>query len=122
MLYLEREEDVETDDKGSPILQDEFELTFRTLSNKKAQGIDEISTELLKNADTLTRSRLFKIIKESYESGIESEIPEDFIKRKSITIPKTGNASECVNYRTITLLSQASKILLNILKNKSDPR
>lgn len=70
---------------------------------------------MLKNVDPLTKSRLFKKIKESYESGI---LPEDFIKSKSITIPKKGNASECANYRTITLLSHASKILSNILKDR----
>jgi hypothetical protein len=111
--YLKREEDVEPDDKGPLILQDEYELALGTLSNKKAPGIDEIPTELLKNADPLAKSSLFNIVKESYECEIQ---PGDFIKRKSITIPKKGNASECANYRTITLLSHASNILLNILK------
>lgn len=46
-------------------------------------------------------------------------MPKDFIKSKSITIPKKGNATNCTNYRTITLLSHASKILLNvIIKNR----
>ena len=33
-----------------------------------------------------------------------------------IPIPKTGNAKECPNYCTITLISQASKIILKILQ------
>ena len=33
-----------------------------------------------------------------------------------IPIPKKGNAKECSNYRTIALISQASKIMLKILQ------
>jgi len=46
-------------------------------------------------------------------------LPKDFIKSKSITILKKVNATNCTNYRTITLLPHASKILLNvIIKNR----
>ena len=31
-------------------------------------------------------------------------------------IPKKGNAKECSNYRTITLISHASKVMLRILE------
>ena len=31
-------------------------------------------------------------------------------------IPKTGNAKECSNYQTITLISHASKVMLTILQ------
>ena len=33
-----------------------------------------------------------------------------------IPIPKKGNAKECSNYRTVALISQASKIMLKILQ------
>ena len=33
-----------------------------------------------------------------------------------ILIPKKGNAKECSNYRTIALISHASKVMLNILQ------
>ena len=33
-----------------------------------------------------------------------------------IPIPKKGNAKECLNYRTITLISRASKVMLKILQ------
>ena len=33
-----------------------------------------------------------------------------------IPIPKKGNAKECSNYRTIVLISHASKIMLEILQ------
>ena len=33
-----------------------------------------------------------------------------------IPVPKKGNAKECSNYRTIALISQASKVMLKILQ------
>ena len=33
-----------------------------------------------------------------------------------IPIPKKGNAKECSNYRTITLISHASRVMLRILQ------
>ena len=33
-----------------------------------------------------------------------------------IPIPNKGNAKECSNYRTIALISQASKVMLKILQ------
>ena len=33
-----------------------------------------------------------------------------------IPIPKKGNAKECSNYRTIALMSHASKVMLKILQ------
>ena len=33
-----------------------------------------------------------------------------------IPMPKKGNAKECLNYRTVALISQASKVMLKILQ------
>ena len=37
-----------------------------------------------------------------------------------ITIPKKGNTEECSNYRTIVLISHASKIMLKLLMAESE--
>ena len=37
-------------------------------------------------------------------------------KSAFIPIPKKGNAKECSNYRTIALISHASKVMLKILQ------
>ena len=36
-----------------------------------------------------------------------------------IPIPKKGNAKECSNYRTIALISHASKVMLKILQARA---
>ena len=42
--------------------------------------------------------------------------PQDWKRPVFIPIPKKGNAKECSNYCTIALISQASKVMLNILQ------
>ena len=42
--------------------------------------------------------------------------PQDWKRSVFILIPKKGNAKECSNYRTIALISHASKVMLKILQ------
>ena len=42
--------------------------------------------------------------------------PQDWRRSVFIPIPKKGNAKECSNYRTIALISHASKVMLKILQ------
>ena len=42
--------------------------------------------------------------------------PWDWKKSVFIPIPNKGNAKECSNYRTITLISHASKVMLKIFQ------
>ena len=42
--------------------------------------------------------------------------PQDWKMSIFIPIPKKGNAKECSNYRTIALISHASKVMLKILQ------
>ena len=47
-----------------------------------------------------------------------SEWPQDWKRSVFILIPKKGNAKECSNYRTIALISHASKVMLKILQTR----
>ena len=42
--------------------------------------------------------------------------PQDWKRSVFISIPKKGNAKECSNYRTIALISHASKVMLKTLQ------
>jgi len=70
---------------------------------------------LLNTYDEETKDCLFNILNESYEYGT---FPADFTYSKTNTLPKKGNFSVCLNYRTIALLPHRSKILLNVVKNR----
>ena len=45
-----------------------------------------------------------------------SAVATDWKRSVFIPIPKKGNAEECSNYRTIALVSHASKVILKILQ------
>lgn len=101
--YIENEHNLNPATKGPEIIKDEFNQTLRDLCDKKSTGLD-IPSEILKNLDEKTGKDLFEIIKKCYEEG---SIPEDFIKSKTIILPKKGNATDCSNYRTIAILSHS---------------
>ena len=42
--------------------------------------------------------------------------PKDWKRSAFIPIPKKGNAKKCSNYRTIAVISHASKVMLKILR------
>ena len=42
--------------------------------------------------------------------------PQDWKRSVFIPVPKKGNAKKCSNYRTIALISHASKVILKILQ------
>ena len=44
------------------------------------------------------------------------QCPQDWKRSVFIPVPKKGNAKECSNYRTIALISHASKVMLSILQ------
>ena len=48
----------------------------------------------------------------------KSAVATGLEKSVFIPIPKKGNAKECSNYRTIALISHASKVMLKILQVK----
>ena len=68
---------------------------------------------------------LFQILKDDAVKVLHSicqqiwttqQWPQDWERSVFIPIPKKGNAKECSNYRTIALISHASKVMLKILQ------
>ena len=68
---------------------------------------------------------LFQILKDGFVKVLPSicqhvwktqQWPQDWKRSVFIPIPKKGNARECSNYCTITLISHASKVMLKILQ------
>ena len=48
--------------------------------------------------------------------------PDDFTKTVMIPLPKKNNAIKCEDYRTISLISHASKIMLKILTKRLEAK
>ena len=55
---------------------------------------------------------MVELCRDMYEKG---EWPKDFTRIAMIPLPKKPNATECGDYRTISLIPHASKIMLKIL-------
>ena len=71
---------------------------LESLSNGKAERIDNIPGELLKELGRKAKECLIKDCKDVYNTGIWTE---DFTKTAIITQVKKQNASNCSDMRTV---------------------
>ena len=79
----------------------------------KASGDDEIPAELFQVLKDDAVKVLHSICQQIWKP---QSWPQDWKRSVFIPIPKKDNAKECSNYRTITLISHASKVMLKILQ------
>ena len=79
------------------------------------QLLDGVPGELIRNAGPSSMRAQHTLCTKIWESG---EWPEIWKSQEFMVIYKTGNSKECSNYRTIALISHASKIILQILLNR----
>ena len=94
----------------------EVERAISQMKSNKAPGVDGIPPEALKHGGPVLCSRLHKFLNVCWEQG---KIPNDLRDAVIITLYKNkGEKSDCSNYRGITLLSIAGKILARILLNR----
>ena len=80
--------------------------------NKASRG-DGIPAELFQILKDDSIKVLHSICQQIWKT---EQWPQDWKMSVFIPIPKKGNAKECSNYRTIALISHASKIMLKILQ------
>ena len=95
------------------ILECEVKWALGTITRSKASGGDGIPVELLQILKDDTVKVLHSICQQIWKA---QQWPQDWKRSVFIPIPKKGNAKECSNYCTITLISHASKIMLKILQ------
>ena len=74
----------------------------------KASGSDGIPAELFQILKDNVVKRLRSICQEIWKT---QQWLQDWKKSVFIPIPSKGNARECSNYYTITLISHASKVM-----------
>ena len=96
------------------------ELTdaIRSLVNVKAVGPDGGSVELIKitlNGDSAMRRRLLEIVVRIWRGGV---VPQQWKYIIIMVLHKKKNRTECGNYRGISLVAHAGKILLKIIARR----
>ena len=114
-IILESEQEVDEDDVGPGILDSEIDRALQDMKGNKATGIDKIPVELLKNVGGRGKGEFYNLCRKIYEEG---KWPEDFTKTILIPLQKKHNAVECRDYRTISLISHAAKVILRILNRR----
>ena len=82
-------------------------------STNKASKDDRISVELLQ----ILKNDAVKVLHSIWQQIWKTQQwPQNWKRSIFIPIPKKGNAKECLNYRTIALVLQTSKVMHKILQ------
>ena len=100
------------------ILREEIASAFTTLKPGKSPGVDNIPAELIKAGGEQMINMLHVICNKIWETG---EWPTPWTQSLVITLPKKGNLQLCQNYRTISLISHPSKVMLRVILNRLKP-
>uniref|UniRef100_A0A4W2FEK4 Reverse transcriptase domain-containing protein n=1 Tax=Bos indicus x Bos taurus TaxID=30522 RepID=A0A4W2FEK4_BOBOX len=95
------------------ILECEVKWALESITMNKASRGDGIPVELFQILKDDAVKVLHSICQQIWKT---KQWPQDWKRSVFIPIPKKGNAKECSNYRTIALVSHASKVLLKILQ------
>ena len=98
-----------------PILTSILEVKWApgSITTNTASGGDRIPVELSQILKDDAVKVLHSICQQIWKT---QQRPQDWKRSVFIPIPKKGNAKECSNYRTIALISHASKVMLTILQ------
>ena len=95
------------------ILECEVKWALESITRNKASGSDGIPVELYQILKDDAVKVLHSICQQIWKP---QQWPQDWKRSVFISIPKKGNAKECSNYRTVELISHASKVMLKILQ------
>ena len=102
-----------------PILRREVKAAVQSLKKGKSAGVDSIPAELVQASGEDVITALTTICNKIWQTG---EWPIPWTQSLVITLPKKGNLQQCQNYRTISLISHPSKVMLNIILNRLEPQ
>ena len=86
--------------------------TIEKLKNNKAEGIDGVPAEILKTDLDFFSRKLQPAINQIWST---EEVPQTWKSGLLVKLPKKGDLTHCSNWRGITILNCATKILAIIL-------
>ena len=94
---------------------EEVRKAVKQMKCNKASGGDGIPAEVYKHGGTTLVHHLHRLFLKIWDN---EEVPQELKDATIVTIFKKGSRSECGNYRGISLLSVAGKILAKVLLNR----
>ena len=95
------------------ILECEVKWALGSITTNQASGGDGILVELSQILKSDAVKVLHSICQQIWKT---QQWPQDWKRSVFIPIPKKGNTKESSNYRTISLISHTSKVMLKILQ------
>ena len=95
------------------ILEWEVKWALGSIIVNKARGGDGIPVELFQILKDDAVKVLHSICQQIWKT---QQWPQDWKRSVFIPNPKKGNIKKCPNYRAITLISHASKVMLKVLQ------
>ena len=101
------------------ILREEVEAAVKSINTVKSAGVDNIPSELIQAGPQAMIDMLLIICSKIWQT---EEWPTSWTQSLIITLPKKGNLQLCQNYRTISLISHPSKVMLRIPLNRPKPQ
>ena len=94
-------------------LECEVKWALGSITTNKASGSDGIPVELFH----ILKDDAVKVLHSTCQQIWKTQQwPQEWKRSVFIPIPKKGHVKECSNYRTIALISHASKVMLKILQ------
>ena len=94
------------------ILECEVKGALQSITINKVSGGDGIPIELFQILKADAVKTLHSICQKNWKT---QQWPQGWKSSVFIQIPNKGNPKECSNYRTIAVISHASKVMLKIL-------
>ena len=96
-----------------------MEAAVQSLKKGKSAGVHNIPAELVQAGGEDVITALTTICNKIWQTG---EWPTLWTQSLVITLPKKGNLQQHQNYRTISLISHPSKVMLKIIVNRLKPQ
>jgi hypothetical protein len=93
-------------------------MAIGKLKRYKSPGTGQIQKEMIKTGKRTKCSQIYKPI---YSVWNKEEMPQQWKESIIVPIYKKGDKTDCSNYRGISLVSTAQRILSNILLSRSTP-
>lgn len=100
-----------------PFILDEVYKAISKLKNNRAVGLDSISNEMLKAAQTSLGPCLLKLFNACLSSG---QYPTQWADGYITPLHKSNDSTDPSNYRGISITSSISKIFNTVLNNRLD--
>lgn len=106
---------IDDENREPEVLMSEIHRAIKRLKDGKAAGADNLPAEALKAAGDTAAVAMKRIIDRIWNTG---EWPEDWTTSELIALPKVAGTQDCAKHRTLSLISHASKILLEIIRQR----